>query len=99
PPDTRVGNGQAPATQPPTARRQGPVEYHGSHGEVCHMSRLNLGPGGIARASASRPWLTIALWVVIAAIIIAGGAMPHQKDYEDDFTSAPDSQVRQNLIE
>ena len=63
------------------------------------MSRLNLGPGGIARFSASRPWLTIAAWVVIAAIIIAGGAMTHQKDYEDDFTSAPDSQVGQNLIE
>jgi putative drug exporter of the RND superfamily len=63
------------------------------------MSDRNLGPGGIARLSARRPWITILAWVVMSALIVTGGSVTHQKDYDDDFTTAIESQVGQDLID
>jgi RND superfamily putative drug exporter len=63
------------------------------------MSIGSLGPSGIARSSAKHPWITIVAWVAVAVLVIVGGSMTHQKDYDDDFTNSPDSQVGQNLID
>ena len=62
------------------------------------MAQRNWGPGGIARLSARRPWITILAWVVLAALIITGGSLTHQKEYEDDFSSRVESQVGRDYL-
>ncbi len=63
------------------------------------MSQRNWGPGGVARASARRPWITILAWVALAAIIITGGSLTHQKEEDAAFTRRVESQVGQQLID
>jgi putative drug exporter of the RND superfamily len=63
------------------------------------MSGKKFGPAGLSRMSGTHPWITVVAWVIIAVSIVAGGSMVHQKDYEDDFTGSPDSQVGQNIID
>ncbi|HVL24665.1 MAG TPA: MMPL family transporter, partial [Thermomicrobiales bacterium] len=58
-----------------------------------------LSPQRLAARSARHPWLTIVGWVLIAVIVTALGGMTDQKDYTEDFTSKPDSQVGANLID
>ena len=56
-------------------------------------------PGGLAGKSARHPWITMLLWVVVAAVLVGVGGAVTQKEYEDDFTTAIESQAGQNLID
>jgi putative drug exporter of the RND superfamily len=56
-------------------------------------------PQNLAARSARHPWLTIVGWIVIAVVVTVLGGLVDAKQYTDDFSSTPDSQVGANLIE
>jgi uncharacterized membrane protein YdfJ with MMPL/SSD domain len=58
-----------------------------------------LSPQSLAARSARHPWRTIAAWVVIAVVVTLLAGLTNARDYTDDFTTQPDSQVGSALIE
>ncbi len=62
---------------------------------------LRLSTGGLARASARRPWTVLALWLValLLAGLLAATALDSALTSEASFTNSPESQRAEELLE
>ncbi len=61
---------------------------------------MNLSPRGLARTTARHPWLTIASWVVVLAVItVLAGVVGKVTAGQPDFTNNPDSKIGQHLLD
>ena len=62
---------------------------------------MNLSTESLARASSRRPWVTVALWIVllVVATVLTGTVLQDSLTTEFAFTNDPDSQKALNLLE
>ena len=62
---------------------------------------MNLSTESLARASSRRPWVTVALWIVllVVALVLTGTVLQDSLTTEFAFTNDPDSQKALNLLE
>lgn len=62
---------------------------------------LRISTGGLARASARRPWTVLALWLVVLLLagLLAATALDSALTNEASFTNSPESQRAEELLE
>ncbi|GBD14239.1 Heme uptake protein MmpL11 [bacterium HR25] len=62
---------------------------------------LRISTGGLARASARRPWTVLALWLVVLLLagLLAATALDSALTSEASFTNSPESQRAEELLE